>query len=254
MPRVLVDSHCHLDFEHFDADREQVIASARSAHVEKIIVPGTRRKYWARITQLCQRENLYACYGLHPYWVNQHTQQDLLELKTVLDENDCVAVGECGLDYRPGQADKSAQRDYFAAQLALATETGLPVVIHAVRATEDVIQTLKNFPQLRGMIHSYSGSLEQAKQLIDRGFYLSIGGAVTYDHAAKLQRVARHIPLTALLLETDAPDQPDSRHKNARNEPAYLVNTLEAIASLREETADEIAAVTTLNAEKLFGI
>lgn len=254
MTIALIDTHCHLDFECFDKDREQVIADAHNNHVEKIIIPGTEKKFWARISNLCHKEELYACYGLHPYWVNQHKPEDIKTLKQTLTEKQCVAVGECGLDFRSGQAEKSEQLRYFEAQLALAQEMTLPVVIHAVRATETVINCLKKHPSLTGMIHSYSGSLEQAMQLIDMGFYISIGGTVTFEQARKVRNTVSNIPLSALLLETDAPDQPDILHKGRRNEPAFLTQTLKTIAELRQESPDLIARQTTFNAEKLFGI
>ena len=250
----LIDAHCHLDFTCFNPDRKQLIAQAHRNHVKKIIIPATQKIYWERIKQLCQQADLYACYGLHPYWVNQHKTDDLAELEKNLNDYDCVAVGECGLDFRPGQADKKRQLYYFEAQLTIAQQQALPVVIHAVRATEVVLDILKKYPHLHGMIHSYSGSLEQARQLIDRGFYISIGGAITYPQARKIHRIGQHIPLSALLLETDAPDQPDYSHQGERNQPAYLVNTLQAVAELRDEDTAVIATQTTLNTENLFNL
>ena len=132
--------------------------------------------------------------------------------------------------------------------------TGKPVVIHSVRATEDVINLIKNYSGLKGMIHSYSGSYEQALQLIDLGFHISFGGALTYDNARKLRATASDIPLGSILLETDAPDQPDAEHFNQRNEPAYLVNVLQCLSELRDEPIEEIAAQTTANAKALFQI
>ena len=143
---------------------------------------------------------------------------------------------------------------FFKAQLEIAHTTGTPVVVHSVQATEDVINLLKNYPGIRGMVHSYSGSYEQAKQLINLGFYISLGGAITYDNARKLRATASDIPLASILLETDAPDQPDADHFNQRNEPAYLVNVLECLAELRDEPIEDIAAQTTRNAQALFQI
>ena len=251
----LVDTHCHLDFDCFDHDRQQVIARAHASHVEKIIIPATQKKFWPRIKQLCQPQtDLYACYGLHPYWVTEHSQHELTELEKTLTENNAVGVGECGLDFRPGQADRALQQDIFETQLSIAQTMALPVIIHAVHATEAVINILKKYPNLRGMVHSYSGSHEQAVQLIDLGFYLGIGGAITYTPNSKLHYVVSKIPLTALLLETDAPDQPDLLHKNKRNEPAYITSTLQAIANIKKEDSELIAQQTTQNVSKLFGI
>lgn len=255
----LIDAHCHLDLAAFNGDRSEVLQRAKENGISDIIIPGTERIYWDRIKKLCAEQlsghpRLHACYGLHPYWTDEHNNQDLAVLREYIDNFQPVALGECGLDFRPQQADKKTQLYYFEAQLELATATQLPVVIHSVRATEIVIQLLKKHKTLSGMIHSYSGSVEQARQLIDLNFYISLGGSVTYDNANKIQRVAREVPLTSLLLETDAPDQPDKKHTGKRNEPAYLVNTLEVISGLRDESTEAIARQTTANAKMLFGI
>lgn len=250
----MVDSHCHLDFESFDNDREQVLQRAADNNISDIVIPGTRQVYWQRIKTLSkQYTQLHACYGLHPYWVNQHRDTDLQCLTDYIETNRPVALGECGLDFRKQQADKKTQLFFFEAQLDIAAAHQLPVVIHSVNATEDVIRSIKKY-NISGMIHSYSGSSEQARQLVDLNFYISISGSVTYGNAKKIRGVARDIPLSALLLETDAPDQPDKENAGKRNEPAFLINTLKTIAELREQPAGLIAEHTTENAKKLFGI
>lgn len=251
----LIDSHCHLDFEVFDNDRSAVLQRAKDNNISDIVIPGTEKIYWDRIKQLCENQpQLHACYGLHPYWVSQKNTQQLHALDTYIEKQRPVALGECGLDFRPQQADKKTQLLFFEAQLTIANDHRLPVVIHSVKATETVIQMIKKFKNLSGMIHSYSGSTEQARQLIDLNFYISLGGSLTYDNAKNTKKVAREIPLTSLLLETDSPDQPDQKNSGKRNEPAYLVNTVKAISDIREESANMIAEQTTINAKKLFGI
>lgn len=251
----LIDSHCHLDFESFDNDRTQVIQRAIDNNISDIVIPGTQQIYWDRIKTLCSKhKQLHACYGLHPYWVNEHHEHDIEKLKEYIKINRPVALGECGLDFRPQQADKKKQLKFFEAQLKIAEQNQLPLVIHSVNATETVIQTLKKFKHLTGMIHSYSGSTEQAKQLIDLNFFISIGGSVTYDRAKRIKQVVKAIPLSALLIETDAPDQADQVHQNKRNEPAYLIYTLKVIAELRGESPENIAAQTSINAKNLFHI
>jgi len=251
----LVDCHCHLDFDAFDKDRGKVIERANNNGVNQIIIPGVKRDDWERIRRISdENEQLHACYGLHPYLAAEHSDHDILQLRDWLDSNDCVAVGECGLDYRKDQADKHTQLKFFDAQLDIAHACKKPVVIHSVRATTDVISAIKNHPGLRGMIHSYSGSYEQAMQLIELGFMISLGGAITYDNARKIRTTASKIPLISILLETDAPDQPDAAHPGQRNEPAYLVNVLECLSSLRDESIEAIADQTTANARRLFNI
>jgi TatD DNase family protein len=252
---AIIDSHCHLDFEVFDNDRCDALKRAKDNNISDIIIPGTEKIYWQRINELCQKySQLHACYGLHPYWINQHSKTDIEELENYIDSNRPVALGECGLDFRPQQAYKNTQQYYFEAPLTIAENAGLQVVIHSVRATEKIIQTLKKHKELSGMIHSYSGSFEQAKQLIELGFYISLSGSVTYTNAKKTAVVAKNIPLASLLLETDAPDQTDLENTGKRNEPAFLVNTLEAVSRIRNETPEMIARQTTLNAQKLFKI
>ncbi len=251
----LIDAHCHLDFPAFDNDRAAVIARANGLGIRQIVIPGVKRDCWERISELCDSNTrLFPCYGLHPYFANEHSDNDLHQLSAWLDAHDCVAVGECGLDYRKQQADRQRQLVFFEAQLEIAHRHDKPVVIHSVRATADVINAITRYPGLRGMVHSYSGSYEQAMALIGQGFYISLGGAITYDRARKLRATAARIPLTSILLETDAPDQPDAEHHQQRNEPAYLVNTLECLSALRGESKEEIAEQTTANARALFQI
>ena len=251
----LIDCHCHLDFDAFDSDRSTVIARANDNGIRQIVVPGVKHAYWERIRNLCDTSTqLHACYGLHPYFADEHNDDDLLQLQHWVSRHDCVAVGECGLDYRKHQADRQLQLRFFEAQLDIANSCNRPVVIHSVRATEDAIRAIKQYPDLRGMIHSYSGSYEQAMQLIDMGFFISLGGAITYDNARRLRTTAAKIPLDFILLETDAPDQPDAAHARQRNEPAYLLNVLECLTELRDDSAEEIAEQTTANARALFDI
>ena len=254
---TLIDAHCHLDFPAFDLDREQVLQRATEQHISQIVIPGTRAADWPRISRLCrQQPNLHPCYGLHPYWTAEHAKQDIDRLGTYISEHPAVAIGECGLDFRPqlsaGENSRQNQLTFFEAQLALASDLNLPVVIHAVRATETVIQYIKKYKNISGMIHSYSGSIAQARQLVELNFYISISAAVTYDNARKIKQVAREIPLDYLLLETDAPDQPDAGHRGLRNEPAFLLQTLKVLAGLREEGEGQIAIQTSENARRLF--
>ena len=251
----LIDSHCHLDFDIFDDDRMEVLQRAKDNDISDIVIPGTERKYWERINQLCTKHSqLHACYGLHPYWVKNHDKKDVAALDNYINHNNVTALGECGLDFRAEQADKKTQLYFFEAQLDIAENCQLPVVIHSVRATETVLQSIKKYNNLKGMIHSYSGSAEQALQLIDLNFHISLGGSVTYDNAKKIRTVAKNIPLTSLLIETDSPDQADQLHSGERNEPAYLINTVNAIAALRQVSAEVIAEQTTINAKELFAL
>jgi len=251
----MIDSHCHIDFKVFNNDLDDVLQRATSNGVSDIVVPGVLRKDWSKIQALStQHKNIHPCYGLHPCFADQHSEDDLAALEEQITSNPCVAVGEFGLDYRKHQPDRELQSKYFEAQLEIADKHELPVVIHSVYATEEVIQSLKKYPRLKGMIHSYSGSYEQALQLVKMGFYISFSGTITYDNAIKLRLVAEEIPLSSLLIETDSPDQPDADHFDQRNEPAFLANILSCLDMLREESKEQIAEQTAANTRELFGI
>jgi len=249
----LIDSHCHLDTPAFDADREEVIARARAAGVVAQIVPATTAVHWPKIRAVCQgAPGLFPAYGLHPMFVAEHASEHLGQLRQWIERERPVAIGECGLDYFVDGLDHSAQQVYFDAQLALAREYDLPVIIHARRAVDAVIACIRRIGGLRGVVHSFSGSLEQAQRLWRLGFLIGLGGPVTHPRAQRLRRLVASMPLEYLLLETDAPDQPDHDIPGQRNEPARLPVILDAIAALRREPAAEIARVTCDNATRLF--
>lgn len=252
---VLVDSHCHLDAAEFDADRDEVIARARSSGVTRQIVPAIDAAGWPKLRAICSRDaGLFPAYGLHPMYLEAHRTEHLSLLREWLERERPVAVGECGLDYFVDGLDRDEQSRYFEAQLQLAREFDLPVVVHARRAVDAVIAAIRRSGRLRGVVHSYSGSVEQARQLWDLGFMLGLGGPVTYDRANRLRGLAATMPLDCLLLETDAPDQPDAGIRGERNEPSRLVQVVSVIARLRDIDEKEVAATTTANAERLFGL
>jgi TatD DNase family protein len=253
----LVDSHCHLDAEAFDADRGAVVARARAAGVACQIVPAVTAASWPKLREVCAAHpGLFPAYGLHPMYLSEHRPQHLDELRTWIEREKPLAVGECGLDFFVEGLDAQAQQQYFEGQLRLAREYDLPVIVHARRAVDAVIAAVRKIAgasgTLRGVVHSYSGSEEQAAQLWKHGFLLGLGGPVTYDRAQRLRRLAAAMPLECLLLETDAPDQPDAGIRGRRNEPARLGFICETIAALRGIAADELARATRENAERLF--
>jgi TatD DNase family protein len=250
---MIIDSHCHLDFEVFDSDREQVLSRAFEAGVKNIIIPGVLKDTWDNIKILTQNySHLHACYGLHPYFLDQHKSSHLDDLVHWIETENPVALGECGLDFYLKDLDKDTQQFYFEQQLDIAQQHQLPVVIHARKSTEAVITALKNRPGLSGMIHSYSGSYEQALKLIDLGFYLSFGGPITYTKANKLRNLITKLPLEYILVETDAPDQPGASYHKQRNEPSYITEVVTTIAELQDSFFEEVADITSNNAKQLF--
>lgn len=249
----LFDSHCHLDAPEFDADRELVLARARIEGVDEQLIPAVDRAGWPALRQLCANEDgLYPAYGLHPMYLDQHQPAHLAELRQWIEREHPPAIGECGLDFFVDGLDPEAQMFYFQGQLELAREFDLPLVIHARRSVEEVILSLRRVGGLRGIVHSYSGSEEQARQLVDMGFLIGIGGPVTYERARRLQRLAKELPLDALVLETDAPDQPGSGHRGQRNEPAHLREVLAAVAKLRDCEEPALAEATRGNMQRLL--
>jgi TatD DNase family protein len=252
---VLFDSHCHLDAPEFDPDRDAVVARARAAGVAGQLVPAIDAASWDGIAALCARHpGLHPAWGLHPMLLDRHRPEHLEQLRARVEADRPRAIGECGLDFFIEGLDPQVQRNYFRAQLEIARDFALPVVVHARRALEEVTATLRKVGGLTGVVHSFSGSPEQARQLFELGFHLGLGGPVTYERARRLHAVVRSMPLERLLLETDAPDQPVAGHQGQRNEPCRLVQVAEAIAGLRGEPVEAIAAATTANACRLFGI
>jgi len=252
---VLIDSHCHLDASEFDPDRAEVLARANAAGIVAQVVPATTAASWEKLREVClERTDLHPAYGLHPVFLDEHRPEDLQRLRQWIEREHPRAIGECGLDYFIETLDRERQSFYFDAQLALARDYDLPLVVHARRSVEAVIQAIRRVGGVRGVVHSYAGSPEQARQLWELGFLVGLGGPVTYERAHRLRRLVSEMPLEYLLLETDAPDQPDAGIRGQRNEPARLTAVLDCIATLRNEPAEAIAAQTSLNARRLFAL
>ena len=251
----LFDSHSHLDVAEFDSDRDDVLAHARAAGVTHQVVPAIGVAGFAKLRDLCSTEaGLHPAYGLHPMFLADHRPEHLDELATWIQRERPVAVGECGLDFYVEGLDAETQRKYFRRQLELAREFDLPVVLHARRAVDEVIATLRSVGSLRGVVHSFSGSVEQAQQLWKMGFCVGLGGPITYPRARRLRELVATMPLEFLLLETDSPDQPLHGHQGQRNEPALLTEVCACVATLRNVDPADIAAATTRNAESLFAL
>lgn len=247
------DSHCHLDAAEFDADRDAVCARALAAGVFRQLLPAIDIESCRAILALHDRDAaLLPAFGLHPMYLERHDDAALLRLRELLDEFRPLAVGECGLDFFVEHLDRERQMQVFAAQIELAVEHGLPLVIHARRAVDAVIALLRKYRPQGGVIHSYGGSAEQARQLYALGFALGIGGPVTYERAQRLRQLVADMPIEFLLLETDAPDQPSCSLRGQRHEPADLLRVAEVIAELRGISLAELAGATTNNFERIF--
>jgi TatD DNase family protein len=249
----LIDSHSHFDDREFDPDRDAVLARARAAGVTRQIIPAIALSNFENVRALCAANSgLFAAYGLHPMLLAEHKPSHIDQLARWIERENPVALGECGLDFWIEGLDRYAQRDYLERQLALAKDFDLPLILHARRAFDDVAAALRRIGGLRGVVHSFSGSEEQAQQFFRLGFHLGIGGPVTYERAKRLRSIVASMPIEWLLLETDSPDQPLSGHRGERNEPAFTAEVLDIIATLRGESRESVATATTRNACALF--
>ncbi len=248
-----IDTHCHLDAAEFDADREAVIERAHAAGVTRFIVPAVDAAGVAAVRAVClQHADCLPAYGLHPVYTDRHRPEDVAQLAHWLRDEPAVAVGEIGLDGWMANADRNAQQTLFDAQLLLAREFDLPVLLHVRHAVDAVIAGLRRTGVRRGIAHAFNGSLQQAERLIGMGFLLGFGGAVTWPKATRLRALAAQLPLEAMVLETDAPDISPQWARGARNVPEYLPGIAAELAALRNVPPDEVAAVTSSNVRKVI--
>ena len=252
MSARLIDAHCHLDFDVFDADREDVMSRAAAVGVGHFIVPGTTRRRWPDVERLGRREDVSVCFGLHPYFLDAHDVRDLEALDTQLEAYpDAVAIGECGIDARLSDIDRQWQ--LFDAQLRLAKQRRLPVVIHCVQANDQVAKRLHQLDlPAGGLIHAFAGSPEQARRFLDAGFVVGIGGASTYERARRLHRAVQSLPDDGYVLETDSPDMPLSGYQGQRNEPSHVHDICHCVAALRDQPYATVATHSTATAQRLF--
>ena len=254
----LIDTHTHLDFPDFDADRTPLLARSRALGVERMVVLGVDQRHWQRVWDLVQTDpHLYAAFGLHPVYLNEHRPEHLTELRAWLTRLDghaqLCAVGEIGLDYFLPQLDRDAQQRLFEGQLQLAADFNLPALLHVRRSHAQVIATLKRFKLKRGgIIHAFAGSREEAREYIKLGFKLGLGGAATWPQALRMHRVLAQLPLDAVVLETDAPDMAPAMYPNQRNSPQHLPDICTALAERMGISPLSLAETSTRNACELF--
>ncbi len=252
---ILIDSHCHLDDDRFDDIRERVIARAATAGVSRMVIPATSANRWDKLKQVCDgTPGFYPAYGLHPWFVEQHQLSHLRELDEWLGRERPVAVGECGLDFHTTRIDQKWQGQLFGEQLQMACNHDLPVIVHARKAMDETIGLLRKRDHRGGVVHSFAGSLQQARQFYDLGFKIGIAATVGFERAKKLRAVVAAMPADALLLESDAPDQSGPNHRGELNQPAFVAEHLQTMAELRETSPEDLAATLNRNAESLFGI
>lgn len=253
----LIDTHCHFDVDDFDADRAEVAARALAAGVDTIVIPGYIASQWPKLFQVCDsfmRPRLLPVPGLHPCYVAQHEPEHLQVLEHLLQtRTDIVAIGEIGLDFFVPELKepewKTRQEFFFREQLRLAMTYHKPVVLHVRKAHAEVMAILADMKfREGGIVHAYSGGMEEAKRYVRMGFRLGIGGALTYDQSKRLRAVVSEMPLEAIVLETDSPDMIPQPHRQpgsgkTRNSPEFLPSVLMALSELKGVPPDMLVAV-----------
>ena len=259
----LVDTHCHLNFQRYDHDRAETLQRARDAGVQRVIIPAIDLETCRQALELtAAAEDLFAAVGIHPNNSADFEKRMLDDLREFAREPRAVAIGEIGLDYHWERSPKPAQWRALEAQLNLATEFELPVIVHNREASADLLPLLASWapsaPDSRqgrlGVLHSFSASGEVAQSALDLGFYLGITGPITYKKSDELRAIARRVPLDRILIETDGPFLAPEPKRGKRNEPAYVRYVNDRLAQLRDLSPEAMARKTTANAEGLFGL
>lgn len=256
------DSHCHFDFDEFSTDRDTLWRTCRNDGMAYMLVPGIEPDQWPRLQRMHHTyDGLVYAVGLHPWWIATHGPKaenggpNLLidALHKAAGQDGCKAIGECGLD---ALIDEPLERQESVLEwhLQAASELNLPVVLHCVRAHNPLIRMLKRFRLSGGVIHAFNGSLQLAQTYHEMGFYLGVGGSITYERANKTRSALAGMPLEALLLETDAPDMPLCGQQGQRNSPANIPRIIDCLATLRDDTTERIAEVTTRNLQSLLAL
>lgn len=250
---MLIDTHCHLDAAEFAVDREAVIRQAQAAGVSVMVLPAVEVAAFEPLRALCRAHvGLVYALGIHPMLVDRAHDDDLEHLRTALmanrDDPALVAVGEIGLDHFVPGLDRARQSRFFAAQLKLAREFDLPVILHVRQAQDQVLKHLRQAGVTCGIAHAFNGSPQQAAAFLQQGCVLGFGGAMTFERALRIRRLARELPAEALVLETDAPDIAPAWLHPGRNAPVEIVRIAETLAGLRDCGRDEVARLTAANA------
>ncbi|MDL0430749.1 TatD family hydrolase [Marinobacter sp. TBZ242] len=251
----LIDAHCHFDFPEFDGRRAAVLEEARCAGLSNLVIPGVRRSDWSRVSRVAsEHEGLYYCLGIHPWYVGEHSSDDLNALSDALVKHPgrCVALGECGLDRLHGTLED--QYPWFEAQVDIASEAHFPLVVHSVKTHDEVYEVLRR-KQFAGrvLVHGFSGSYQQASKLIDLGCFIGVGGVITHPRSRKTRETIARLPVDALVLETDAPDMAPEGVAPGCNSPGYLPLIFDALAELRDASREDLARSLLGNVQRLYG-
>nr|WP_242533218.1 TatD family hydrolase [Niveibacterium umoris] len=245
----MIDTHIHLDATEYAETRNKVIEDARATGVATFVLPGVSPANFAPVQALAeQHQDVVPAYGIHPLYVGDTDESGLEQLRAQLQNGGAVAVGEIGLDYFVADADRTRQEAFYVAQLKLAREFGLPVLLHIRRAQDDVLKHLRRITVRGGIAHAFNGSRQQADTFIAMGFKLGFGGAMTYDGSSRIRALVRDLPLEAIVLETDGPDIPPAWRPGGPSLPSELLRYASLVAELRGDTLERVIAQTGANA------
>ena len=251
---MLVDSHCHLDFPDFAAEREAVIARARSAGVGTMLTISTRLDEFAGVQAIAEaHDGIWCSVGVHPHEAKDHPALGRQELVTLAAHPKVVGIGECGLDFHYDLSPRDIQERVFRAHIEASRATGLPLIVHAREADHEIARILDEERPPPGVMHCFSSGRALADAALALGFYISISGIVTFRNAEELRAIVRDVPLDRLLVETDAPYLAPVPYRGKRNEPAFVAATAAAVATLKGLEPEDLAAATSANFFRLFG-
>jgi TatD DNase family protein len=251
---MLIDTHCHLDAAEFNADRVQVINEAAKHGVAIIVIPAIARQNFDTVIELGrQHANCVYALGIHPLFVDQASEEDLVTLERYVVDHVPMAIGEIGLDYFITKDNRDRQIHFFTEQLKIAKRHQLPVLLHVRRSVDDVLKYVRRFQINSGIAHAFNGSQQQAEQFIAMGFKLGFGGAMTYTRALRIRELARVLPLESIVLETDSPDiPPEWIGQKGRNTPLELNRIAEVLADIRGGNVAQVIDITSANAIKVL--
>ena len=252
----MIDTHSHLFDEAFQEDLEECLKRCKEAHVNKIVLVGFSKKTNQQAQEYSKKYPIfYATAGLHPSEADSNYVQALAELEDFIQEHKVYAIGECGLDYHYGKNNVEEQKKLFRGQIELSIKYHLPLIIHMRDATQDTYELIKEYAgKVFGVMHCYSGSYEMALEFIKLGFYISLGGPVTFKNAKESKRIASLIDLQHLLVETDCPYLAPTPYRGTRNESSYVQYVVQEIAELRNMQKEDVEKITASNAIKLFNL
>ncbi|MCK6262437.1 TatD family hydrolase [Vibrio sp. ZSDE26] len=253
----LFDTHCHFDFDGFKDNFLDELAAAQSKGVERFLIPSINESNWQRVQSLSNlHANIYHAFGFHPYFLNASVDTQFAHLIEILESrtSQCVAIGECGLDFMI-DVDHQLQERTLVKQIELAQQYRLPVILHCRKAHHRLLPILRRYPLPKGgVLHGFSGSYQQAMSYIELGFYIGVGGTITYPRANKTRQAIAKLPLDFLVIETDAPDMPMCGFQGQKNHPKMLPNVLLELALLKKQPEQTIAQSLWQNSHLLFSI